>query len=64
MREANPELVDALVAALPFRGGTVLVVTPPGGSSGVAEGVTGAADPGSPAYGVSPAITPAGGSTS
>jgi hypothetical protein len=29
--------------------GAVVVVTPPGGSSGVADGVTGPSEPGSPA---------------
>ena len=42
----------------------VVVVTPPGGSSGVADGVTGPSDPGSPAYGVPAAVAPEGGRTS
>ena len=42
----------------------VVVVTPPGGSSGVADGVTGPAEPGSPAYGVPADAAPDGGSTS
>ena len=45
-------------------GVVVVVVTPPGGSSGVADGVTGPCDPGSPAYGVPAAVAPEGGSTS
>ena len=45
-------------------GVVVVVVTPPGGSSGVADGVTGPSDPGSPAYGVPAAVAPEGGSTS
>ena len=44
--------------------GSVVEVAPPGGSSEAADGVTGPLEPGSPAYGVRPAVDPVGGRTS
>ena len=60
MRETNPPddvdvacgcVVEAACTAAGDAPGSVVVVvvTPPGGSSGVADGVTGPSDPGSPA---------------
>ena len=54
MRDNKPDPEDVLPVRSPWDAfaGVVVVVTSPGGSSGVADGVTGPAEPGSPAYGV------------
>jgi hypothetical protein len=51
MRPSNPgDDAGVVVAACPaWPVGVVVVVTPPGGSSDVADGVAGPVEPGSPA---------------
>ena len=62
MRPSRPDPEEgAVFPCAPCAVGVVVVVTPPGGSSAVADGVTGPVDPGSPAYGVPAAAAPEGG---